>query len=59
RIEKDEPPVYRALDILCHNELLVAGAHCAPGDQSPLRAKLSLLQRSTSQFYRWPNVTAC
>lgn len=58
-IEKDEPPVYRALDALCHNELLVAGAHCTPGDQSPLRAKLNFLQRSTSQFYRWPNIAAC
>ena len=59
RIEKDEPPVYRALDLLCHNELLVADAHCTTGDQSPLRWKLNFLQRSTSQLYRWPNVTAC
>lgn len=27
RIEADEPPVYRVLDILCHNEMVLAGGH--------------------------------
>ena len=55
-IEKDEPPVYRALDSLCHNELLVAEAHCKPGETSPHWARVSPFQRWTSQLYRWPNI---
>lgn len=53
RIEQDEPPVYRALDLLCHNELAHAKgytdkAHFFTVDPWP---------RFTRHFYHWANLT--
>jgi hypothetical protein len=56
-IEKDEPPIYRALDILCHNELLVADDHGKPGEPAGW-FRLSAWQRATSQLFRWHNIAA-
>lgn len=53
-IEKDEPAVYVILDVLCHNELLVAEGFSrqkTPGEF----AKINWLQRATSQLWRWEN----
>ena len=30
QIERDEPPVYRALDLICHNEVCRAWGRCSP-----------------------------
>lgn len=49
-IERDEPPIYRALDLLCYNELLIAEG-CDP-------AKLVALkkwQRWTRHLLHWPD----
>jgi hypothetical protein len=51
QIERDEPPVYRALDLLCFNE------QCAAEGASS-RAVVSGFQRATSQFYMWSNIGA-
>lgn len=57
-IEKDEPPIYRALDLLCHNELLVVDKHCESGEKPSNWARITSFQRWTSQLYRWPNIVA-
>lgn len=49
-IEQDEPPIYRALDVLCHNELLRAERSDAPA------APLSDWQRFTCHLYHWPDI---
>lgn len=56
-IEKDEPPVYRALDVLCHNELLVADNHGKP-KEAPGWFKVSPIKRWTSQIFQWPNIAS-
>ena len=56
-IEKDEPPVYRALDVLCHNELLVADNHGKPGECEGW-FNLPPYQRWTSQVFQWHNIAA-
>jgi len=45
-IEADEPPVYRVLDALCHNELARAEGH--PQEEF---AKIRLYQRWFAQFF--------
>lgn len=53
-IEKDEPPVYRVLDLLCRNELLQAEGYTrekSPGEFF----EASLWQKLTSQLWRWDN----
>lgn len=54
-IERDEPPIYRALDLLCHNELLVAEGFGGKGKADDWR-EICWFQRLTSQFLRWPNI---
>lgn len=56
-IERDEPPIYRALDVLCHNELLVAEGHGAPGKAEGWH-EVCWFQRMTSQIFRWSNITS-
>ncbi len=51
QIEKDEPPILRALDILCHNEL----AKSIEETKEDIY-KVGFLQRMTSQLYAWPNI---
>lgn len=56
-IEKDEPPVYRALDVLCHNELLVADKHGKPNEADGW-FKVPAIKRWTSQIFQWPNIVS-
>jgi hypothetical protein len=49
QIERDEPPVYRALDLLCRNEVCRAEG-IAPD------VTLNRWQRLTSQLYPWGNI---
>ena len=51
QIEMDEPPILRALDILCHNEL----ARSIEETKEDIY-KVGFLQRMTSQLYSWPNI---
>jgi len=48
-IEKDEPPIRRALDILCHNEL-------AKSEAIDDIYKITRIQRLTAQIYSWPDI---
>lgn len=50
-IERDEPPIYRALDLLCHNELCQA-------EGSEPNAIVGRFQSATSQILIWPNISA-
>lgn len=52
KIEQDEPPVYRALDLLCRNEMLVAEGIDDPNEFSGV----SSLERLTCHFFHWPNI---
>lgn len=54
QIEQDEPPIYRALDILCHNEIVNA---MDIADENPLR-RVPLFKRITADFIRWDNIAA-
>jgi hypothetical protein len=51
-IERDEPPVYRALDLLCHNELMAA-----EGSKEP-PFKVSKFEAFTSHILHWPNIAS-
>lgn len=50
-IEKDEPPIYKVLDGLCRNEVLVSEGH----SDDRLFNKFSWLQVSTQNYFRWEN----
>lgn len=50
-IEADEPPIYRALDLLCNNEMLIADGH------NRKLAEVSRWQRFTSQIFLWQNIS--
>lgn len=52
-IESEEPPVYRALDLLCHNEL--CAAYGAPPEQF---AQVPWYMRLTASWLHWPNAGA-
>lgn len=51
-IEKDEPAVYKVLDLLCRNELLVAEGFTLQQHASQF-ARINWWQKLTSQLYRW------
>lgn len=54
-IERDEPPVYRALDLLCHNEL--AAADGWKRKEYPEHfSTLTPWQRFTCHFLMWPDL---
>jgi hypothetical protein len=56
-IEADEPPVYRALDLLCHNELLTA--YGFKREKKPEEfATVSRWQRATAHFFHWPDIAS-
>lgn len=57
RIEQDEPPIYRALDMLCHNELLQADGFSHDGDDACHYAKLDSLQKATRHILHWANIS--
>lgn len=50
-IERDEPPPYRALDLLCHNATVASMDFHA----SELK-KLAWYEKITAHFYRWSNI---
>ncbi|WP_146176105.1 hypothetical protein [Chromobacterium haemolyticum] len=53
-IEKDEPAIYKVLDLLCHNELLIAEGFKL--DKNPEQfAKITRWQKWTSQLCHWDN----
>ncbi|TPQ28967.1 hypothetical protein [Methylomonas koyamae] len=54
-IEKDEPPIYRVLDGLCRNELLIAEGYNRKDHRSYF-FRCNRFQRFTSQLFRWDNV---
>lgn len=57
QIERDEPPIYRALDLLCRDELLVAEG--ITRDKAPKEFScLGWWQRWTSQIWHWSDVAA-
>ena len=54
QIEKDEPAVYKIVDLLCHNELLVSEG--VTKDKEPVRfAKMAWYHVWTSHLWRWEN----
>lgn len=54
QIEKDEPAVYKIVDLLCHNELLVSEG--VTRDKEPGRfAKMAWYHVWTSHIWRWEN----
>lgn len=54
-IEKDEPAIYKVLDLLCRNELLEAEGFLKKNTPEQFFAATSW-QKFTSQFYRWENI---
>lgn len=49
-IEQDEPPIYRALDLLCYNELLRAEKH------NENLVKIRFYQKYTCQLFHWVDI---
>lgn len=57
RIEINEPPIYRALDLLCHNALMIAdGISVANPEHKKHFRKISRRYRFTAQLLRWENI---
>lgn len=52
-IELDEPPIYRALDLLCHNEVMVSEGY-DPSDQAYI--EVGMFKRLTSNILHWSNI---
>ncbi len=48
KIEAEEPPVHRALDIICHNELVIA-----LGMNDDAKGEISIFKRLTAQWFLW------
>lgn len=56
-IEQEEPPVYRALDLLCYNEQLISDGYSrANKDDSAHFSNLEWYQAFTANLYRWPDI---
>lgn len=58
RIEQDEPPIFRALDVLCQNELLIAEGIKNDEKNSQYFGRVNFWQLSTRHFFHWSNITA-
>ena len=54
-IERDEPPIYRALDVLCHNELLRAEGFGQSGG-ADYSFRVSRIQRLTRHLLHWADI---
>lgn len=54
RIEQDEPPIYRALDVLCYNEIMRANGVTDPKEYRELK----WYQSATSHLWPWANIAA-
>ena len=57
RIEQDEPAIFRALDVLCHNELLRAQGVGRGEEGKTGFIELSRWKRWTCHFLPWGNLT--
>lgn len=58
-IERDEPPIYRVLDLICHNQLMRAEGF-DPQDRKRGAnhfAKITPFQRITRHVFHWPDLT--
>lgn len=55
-IERDEPPVYRALDLLCHNAQLIADGYSQ--NVPDLFAEVGWWPRLTCQLFYWPDIAS-
>ena len=51
-IELDEPPVYRALDLLCYNEIVNAD-----GINKEVLRKVPYLNRCTCHIFHWADIS--
>lgn len=58
RIEQDEPPIYRVLDSLCHNELLAAEGFDREGNGKSHFVTLSRWQKVTRHLFHWGDLAA-
>ncbi|OGT19263.1 MAG: hypothetical protein A2342_02460 [Gallionellales bacterium RIFOXYB12_FULL_54_9] len=56
RIEQDEPPIYRALDLLCHNELLRAEGFRDKDKGVEHFSQVNFFQRLTRHFFHWADL---
>ncbi len=56
QIEQNEPPIFRALDVLCHNELLRAQGIDRDGEGKTTLKQVSRLQEWTCHFWYWGNM---
>lgn len=54
-IERDEPPVYRALDLLCHNELCQSEGYTRE-KHSEQFARVGWFKGFTSHLLHWSNI---
>lgn len=57
RIEQDEPPIFRALDTLCHNELLRAEGFRKDSDAKHFFS-VNCFQRLTRHLFHWSDLNA-
>jgi hypothetical protein len=58
-IEAEEPPVFRALDGLCHNELLVAQGYSRDDpDEARHFKRIPTHKRLTAHLLKWPDLAA-
>jgi hypothetical protein len=56
-IERDEPRVYRALDLLCYNEILASeGMRRENPEYAEHFAAVGWIKRLTCQWYTWPDI---
>jgi hypothetical protein len=55
-IEKDEPPIFRALDLLCHNEVAKATGFTREGDGQKNFANVRWWPQLTRHFFHWPDL---
>ncbi|HXR92482.1 MAG TPA: hypothetical protein VN750_19595 [Steroidobacteraceae bacterium] len=56
-IEAEEPPIYRVLDLLCHNEMCAAAGHNIKDDAEHFY-RIPFLQKLTANLLRWENFSA-
>jgi hypothetical protein len=59
QIEAEEPPIFRALDAKCHNEMLISKGYTQtdPDDKIQFRY-LPRHKRWTANWLRWPDLTS-
>ena len=58
-IEAEEPPIFRALDAMCHNELLTAHGYSRLDDEEKSHYRqLPRFKQWTANWLRWPNMSS-